>query len=62
MLTSEDVVGLRDALSDFTQMMLLLQRTGLHVNKFGRGGITEESANGANFMRRNSGDRLWRKG
>ena len=62
MLTSEDIQGLRDTMAEFTAMMLLLQKNGLHVNKFGRGSVTQESADGAAFMRRNSGDRLWRKG
>jgi len=40
--------------------MALIQKNGLHVNKFGRGSVTEASASGAKFMRQNSGDRLWR--
>lgn len=62
MLTSDDIQGFRDTMAEFTAMMLLLQKNGLHVNKFGRGSVTQESADGAAFMRRNSGDRLWRKG
>lgn len=60
-LTSEDIKSFRDSISDFTAMMLLLQKNGLHVNKYGRGGVAQESQDGANFMRRNSGDRLWKK-
>lgn len=62
MLTSDDIQGFRDTMAEFTAMMLLLQKNGLHVNKFGRGSVTQESADGAAFMRRNSSDRLWRKG
>jgi hypothetical protein len=58
MLTSDDIQGFRDTMAEFTAMMLLLQKNGLHVNKFGRGIVTQESADGAAFMRRNSGDRL----
>ena len=59
-LTKEDIDGLRSTLSEFTAVMLAIKRDGLHVNKFGRGSITQESQDGANFMRRNSGDRLWK--
>lgn len=59
-LTKEDIDGLRSSLSEFTAVMLAIKRNGLHVNKYGRGGITQESQDGANFMRRNSGDRLWK--
>ena len=59
-LTKEDIDGLRSTLSEFTAVMLAIKRNGLHVNKYGRGGITQESQDGANFMRRNSGDRLWK--
>lgn len=59
-LTKEDIDGLRSTLSEFTAVMLAIKRNGLHVNKYGRGGITQESQDGVNFMRRNSGDRLWK--
>lgn len=59
-LTKEDIDGLRSSLSEFTAVMLAIKRNGLHVNKYGRGGIAQESQDGANFMRRNSGDRLWK--
>ena len=59
-LTKEDIDGLRSSLSEFTAVMLSIKRNGLHVNKYGRGGIAQESQDGANFMRRNSGDRLWK--
>lgn len=59
-LTKEDIDGLRSTLSEFTAVMLAIKRNGLHVNKYGRGGIAQESQDGANFMRRNSGDRLWK--
>ena len=59
-LTKDDIDGLRSSLSEFTAVMLAIKRNGLHVNKYGRGGIAQESQDGANFMRRNSGDRLWK--
>lgn len=59
-ITKEDIDDLRSTLSEFTAVMLAIKRNGLHVNKYGRGGITQESQDGANFMRRNSGDRLWK--
>ncbi len=59
-LSSEDVASLRASLDGFAAMMTLIQRNGLHVNKFGRGSVTEEAASGAAFMRRNSGDRRWK--
>lgn len=59
-LTKEDIDGLRSSLSEFTAVMLAIKRNGLHVNKYGRGGIAQESQDGTNFMRRNSGDRLWK--
>lgn len=61
-LTADDVASLRISIADFTAMMLSLQKTGLHVNKYGRGGVVNAAADGANFMRKNSGDRLWRSG
>ena len=60
-LSQEDVQQLRGAITEFTAMMLLLQKNGLHVNKYGRGGITEEAEDGAQFMGRYSGSRLWNK-
>ena len=59
-LSLEDVAALRTSLDNFAAMMTLIQRNGLHVNKFGRGSITEEAVSGAAFMRRNSGDRRWK--
>lgn len=59
-LTPEDIASLRSSLDGFAAVMALIQKNGLHVNKFGRGSVTEASASGAKFMRQNSGDRLWR--
>ena len=59
-LTPEDVAALRSSLDGFAAVMTLIQKNGLHVNKYGRGGVAESAASGANFMRRNSGDRLWK--
>ena len=46
-----------------TEVLAALQKNGIHatVNKYGRGGIATQAQDGANFMRRNSGDTLWRK-
>lgn len=60
-LSQEDVQQLRGAITEFTAMMLMLQKNGLHVNKYGRGGIAEEAEDGAQFMGRYSGSRLWNK-
>lgn len=59
-LSPEDIASLRASLDGFATVMSLIQRNGLHVNKFGRGSITEEAVSGAAFMRRNSGDRRWK--
>ena len=59
-LSPEDVASLRASLDGFAAVMALIQRNGLHVNKFGRGSVTEEAASGAAFMRLNSGDRRWK--
>lgn len=59
-LSPEDVASLRASLDGFAAVMTLIQRNGLHVNKFGRGSITEEAVSGTAFMRRNSGDRRWK--
>lgn len=61
-LSPADIAALRSSLDGFAAVMTLIQKNGLHVNKYGRGSVTQESADGAAFMRRNSGDRLWRKG
>lgn len=60
-LTPADIASLRDSLDGFAAVMALIQRNGLHVNKFGRGSVTEASASGTKFMQKYSGDRLWRK-
>lgn len=60
-LTPADIAALRDSLDGFAAVMTLIQRNGLHVNKFGRGSVTEASASGTKFMQKYSGDRLWRK-
>ena len=60
-LSQEDIGQLRDAITGFTAIMEVIQKNGLHVNKYGRGGITDEAADGAKFMGRYSGSRLWQK-
>ena len=60
-LTPADIASLRDSLDGFAAVMALIQRNGLHVNKFGRGSVTEASVSGTKFMQKYSGDRLWRK-
>lgn len=59
-LTPADIAALRASLDGFATVMQLIQKNGLHVNKYGRGSVTESAASGASFMRRNSGDRLWK--
>ena len=59
-LSPADIAALRSTLAGFAAVMTLIQKNGLHVNKYGRGGIAQESQDGANFVRRNSGDRLWK--
>jgi hypothetical protein len=46
-----------------TEVLAALQKNGIKatVNKYGRGGIATQAQDGANFMRRNSGDTLWHK-
>lgn len=45
------------------QVLAVIQANGIqaHINKYGRGGLATQAADGADFMRRNSGDRLWKK-
>lgn len=62
-LTPTDAQQLRDTIKSLSLVLASLQANGIqaHINKYGRGGVVESAASGANFMRRNSGDRLWRK-
>lgn len=59
-LSSADIAALRSSLDGFAAVMTLIQKNGLHVNKYGRGGVVDSAASGAAFMRKNSGDRLWK--
>ena len=60
-LTSDDISGFRTAVEGFTQMMLQIQRNGLHVNKYGRGGLVESAADGADFLSRQTNNRLYKR-
>lgn len=59
-LSPADIAALRASLDGFASVMALIQKNGLHVNKYGRGGVVDSAASGAAFMRKNSGDRLWK--
>lgn len=59
-LSPADIAALRSSLDGFAAVMTLIQKNGLHVNKYGRGGVVDSAASGAAFMRKNSGDRLWK--
>ncbi len=61
-LTADDIASLRTSLDGFAAVLAVIQKNGLHVNKYGRGGVAQAAADGRNFMQRNSGDRLWNKG
>lgn len=58
-----DMATLRHTVEQLSAVLMSIQRNGIkaQVNKYGRGGVTTAAADGADFMRRNSGDRLWNK-
>ena len=59
-----DLAELCSTIGTLAAVLSAIQQKGIpaHINKYGRGSVTEAAASGANFMRQNSGDRLWRKG
>ncbi len=59
--SAEDMVALRDTIGTLSSVLATIQKNGLRVNKYGRGGLVDAAESGRNFMRNNSGDRLWRK-
>ncbi len=61
-LDQADVIQLRDTIGALATVLDAIQRNGIsaRINKFGRGGVTDEAESGRTFMRRNSGDRKWR--
>lgn len=63
-LTSEDIDRLNSTISNLGMVLTLLQKNGIpaHINKYGRGGVTNEAASGADFMKTFSGDPLWKRG
>lgn len=63
-LTSEDIDRLNNTISNLGMVLTLLQKNGIpaHINKYGRGGVTNEAASGADFMKTFSGDPLWKRG
>ena len=60
--SSESAEALTATLSTLATVLASIQRKGIpaHINKYGRGSVTQEAADGSRFMRNYSGDRLWR--
>ena len=60
--SSESVEALTATLSTLATVLASIQSKGIpaHINKYGRGSVTQEAADGSRFMRNYSGDRLWR--
>lgn len=60
--SSDSAEALTATLSTLATVLASIQRKGIpaHINKYGRGSITQEAADGSRFMRNYSGDRLWR--
>ena len=60
--TSESAEALTATLSTLATVLATIQSKGIpaHINKYGRGSVTQEAADGSRFMRNYSGDRLWR--
>lgn len=58
-LTSEDMAMFYSVMTRLADR--LDKGINASVNKYGRGGLAESAVDGANFMRTNSGDRIWRR-
>ena len=58
-LTSEDMAMFYSVMTRLADR--LDKGINASVNKYGRGGIAASAVDGANFMRTNSGDRIWRR-
>lgn len=60
--SSKSAEALTATLSSLTTVLATIQSKGIpaHINKYGRGSVTQEAADGSRFMRNYSGDRLWR--
>lgn len=60
--SSESAEALTATLSSLATVLATIQSKGIpaHINKYGRGSVTQEAADGSRFMRNYSGDRLWR--
>lgn len=60
--SSESAEALIATLSTLATVLASIQSKGIpaHINKYGRGSVTQEAADGSRFMRNYSGDRLWR--
>lgn len=56
-MSTEDVVELRSTIQQLSIILSAIQQNGIKasINKYGRGGIVEETRSGTSFMRRNAG-------
>ena len=62
-LSKMDLNSLRDTISELSRTLSNLQQRGIpaHINKWGRGGISDVAASGKDFMSRYSDDKKWLK-
>lgn len=62
-LSKMDLNTLRDTISELSRTLSNLQQRGIpaHINKWGRGGISDGAASGKDFMSRYSDDKKWLK-
>lgn len=62
-LSKMDLNTLRDTISELSRTLSNLQQRGIpaHINKWGRGGISDGAASGKDFMSRYSDDKKWSK-
>lgn len=62
-LSKMDLNSLRDTISELSRTLSNLQQRGIpaHINKWGRGGISDGAASGKDFMSRYSDDKKWLK-
>lgn len=62
-MSAEDIAELRSTIATLSSVLANIQQRGIRatINNLGRGGVAEAAKMGADFMRKNSGDRLWQK-
>ena len=62
-LSKMNLNSLRDTISELSRTLSNLQQRGIpaHINKWGRGGISDVAASGKDFMSRYSDDKKWLK-